>query len=225
MSTVGLRGYVIGRTDAMLNTKEAIKNRPTVPENTQQVNSSCKLSTRRHFNLPPGSVSNPIWLQEARREASLIEEAVDHSTELRESIDEISPLGLVGLDQAGWRYRHIFYARTSDSFSSIPAAFTTLKDADSSVDLRGSNEADSSKGPSKHVRLSSRGPRSSRRPRNRIREKAEREAEARARRLHKPVQSSSFGAPSWNPLLRMCRFLMPLSTPDPPKKRLVIDAA
>jgi hypothetical protein len=223
MSIVGLRGYMIGRTDAMLNTKEAIKNRSTVPENTQ-VHKSCKLSTRRHFNLPPSSVSNPIWLQEARREASLIEEAVDHSSEFRESIDEISPLGLVGLDQAGWRHRHKFYARTSDSFSSIPAAFDTSKDADSSVDSKGMNDADF-QGPSKHVRLSSRGPRSSRRPRNRIREKAEREAEARARRVHKPVQSSYSSPSSWNPLLRMCRFLMPLSTPDPPKKRLVIDAA
>jgi len=73
----------------------------------------------------------------------------------------------------------------------------------------------------KHVKSSTRGHRSSRRPRNRIREKAEKEAEARARRVQKPVSEASSETPpahSWNPLLRMCRSLMLLSTPDPKKK-------
>lgn len=77
----------------------------------------------------------------------------------------------------------------------------------------------------KRVKSSPRGHRSSRRPRNRIREKAEKEAETKARRIQIKTSEASSETPltnSWNPLLRMCRSLMLLTAPDP-KKRLIQD--
>jgi len=77
----------------------------------------------------------------------------------------------------------------------------------------------------KRVKSSPRGHRSCRRPRNRIREKAEKEAETRARRVQiknseaSPAEKTPL-AHSWNPLFRMCRSLMLLTAPDS-KKRLV----
>jgi len=128
MAIVGLRGFMIGRTDAMLSTKQDRKTRLVVPDNIQVHKSgskSTKISTRQRFKIQSqllyNPLSNSVWLLEAQREAALIKssqkEGAEHSFDHKDPIDDRSPVGLIGLDQAGWRYRHRFYARTSAPFS------------------------------------------------------------------------------------------------------------
>jgi len=124
MPIVGLRGYMVGRADAMLIIKQENKSRPVIPDNVQVHHNPAKVSTSRHCKIQSrflhNPLSNPVWLLEAQREASLIkssqEEAAEHSSDHRDS-DDTSPVGLIGLDQSGCRYRHRFYARTSAPFS------------------------------------------------------------------------------------------------------------
>lgn len=252
MPIVGLRGYMIGRTDAMLSSKEEIN----IPNNIQVQyypgRKSTKIATRRQFKISSQLLYNPlsipVWLLEAQREASLFKfsqkEATEHTFDYRDSHD-ISPVGLIALDQAGWRYRHRFYARTSAPFSNPTTsqagdmsndANSRVKEADGSlhsglkgsfsaaaVELDSPSHVPSSLQENKHGASVESRHRSSRRPRNRIREKAEKEAEARARRVQKPVtqvKASEVTPNSWNPLLRMCRSLLLLKTLDT-KKSLI----
>lgn len=245
MPIVGLRGYIIGRTDAMLSTKE-IKAHPVIPDNLEPLDSgrkSTRVSARQHVKIPPqvlyNLLSNPVWVLEAEREAALSKssgmEAVEHFFDHRDCEDR-SPVGLIGLDHAGWRHRHRFYARTSASFSN-PNISSQTGDMSPSVPLDSrvhaadgqlhSAGADSTGfkeaaeqvvdvGSLSHVQernnyvvSSTRGRRSSRRPRNRIREKAGKEAEARAQKIQKlHTQASDTAANLWSPLLRMCRSVL-----------------
>ena len=257
MPIVGLRGFIIGRTDAMLSTKE-VKAHPAVPDDAELLypgsfhgRKSTRFSTRRHFKIPPqilyNPLSNPPWVFEAEREAVLIKssrmEAVEQS--YRGDCDDRSSVGLIGLDHAGWRHRHRFYARTSGSFSNpnssqagdmspiIPLDFRVkegqaadeqwysqgedlagFKEGTEQVVDVGSLRHDSNLQESnKYVRSSTRGHRSSRRPRNRIREEAGKESEARARKIQKlQTQTSDASVNSWNPFLRMCRSVLLLKT-------------
>ena len=254
MPIVGLRGYNIGRTDAMLCTKE-IKTQPVILDNVELLRSgrlhglkSTRFFTLRHFKIPPqvlyNPVSNPIWVLEAEREAVLIKssrmEAVEHSFNHR-GCDDRPPVGLnIGFDHGRWRHRHRFYARTSASFTnpispqtddlsptitldsrvqegqlaggplhSQSCDLTEFKEAAHQVAHLGSLSHVSTSDlqeRNRYVVSSTRGHRSSRRPRNRIREKAGKEAEARARKLHKLQTQGSSN--SWNPLLRMCRSVL-----------------
>lgn len=255
MPIVGLRGYIIGRTDTILKTKE-IKTHRVIPDNVElqyfgmsQGHKSTRFFTRRHCKIPPqvlyNPLFNPVWVLEAEKEAVLIKssrmEAVEHSFDHRDC-DDRSPVGLIGLDHAGWRHRHKFYARTSSSFSNpngsqigdmSPSilldsrveegqAANRLMHSESS-DLTGFKEAaeqvldlgslgqvySNLQERNRYVISSTRGHRSSRRPRNRVREEAGKEAEARARKVQKlQTQASDAPANSWNPLLRMCRSVL-----------------
>lgn len=162
MPVVGLRGYILGRTDAMVNTKKIKRRSITIDTTNSEVfpgSNSSTFTSRKLFKSSPAPLYDPLskpdWLREAEREALLFNstrmEVVERSD--HRDCDDCSGDGLIGLGHTGWQYKHRFYARTSAPFSNpkcsligiehhsnIPSDFSNSdgQAADGLLDIKGS---------------------------------------------------------------------------------------
>ena len=248
MSILGVNGYMLGRADAIVRTKET-RNRPGIPVDVHLhpgkiFGPRCKLRSHRPFTGLSRMLYDPLscqhWLHDAEREAMS-----SHSdlTEVGESLPDRSQFnGMANFtnpEHCRRHYGHRFYARAAAPFSdSCPSGAAYLPQPDKTYstlslwdgrngesdpdnvqsskladnEFSGFAIDDSKSGKPMFRRLRSHV--SPRRPRNRIREEAEKEAAARAERVRKSfLQNPEAPTSTLEPVLGMCRklFMFPMT--------------
>lgn len=245
MSILGLNGYMLGRIDALVRTKD-VRNSPGIPVDVHLhlgkiSGPRCKLRSHRPSAGLSRMLYDPLscqhWMHDAEREAM-----ASHSdlTEVGEALPDRSKFNgmefFTNPEHCRRHYGHRFYARATAPFSdSCPSGTAYLPQPDktfSTLSLWTGGSAPDKVQPSKLVdnefsgfatddsksgkpmfrRLRSHV--SPRRPRNRIREEAAKEAAARARRVTKSfLQKPEAPTSTLEPVLGMCRklFMFPTS--------------